>query len=134
MEMVHEAEVNYEVRLAAISDRSDSPQLAVEYVDGLRPCYEWEGMSDCPESEALFAEKYQAAHPAGPFSGYLPLLAAHRWLCVAEVFDTELRPNDATRVRNSSQKWLQIAVQSPLRLVRVAAEQLSRRGRCHSPA
>jgi hypothetical protein len=40
-------------------------RLAVAYVKRLRPCYEWEGYSGCPEREALFADEYQTAHPKG---------------------------------------------------------------------
>ena len=87
-EMIQSAQVNYERRLAAVSDDSRAPQLAVAYIDGLRPCYEWEGFHHCPEREAEFADEYLAANPDGPFSTSLPLLAAHRRLCAAEAYRT----------------------------------------------
>jgi len=46
--MIRTSQVNYERRLAAVSDDPRAPQLAVTYVDSLRPCYEWEGYHDCP--------------------------------------------------------------------------------------
>src|SRR6185295_7214700 len=95
--MVLEAQVTYERKLAAISNEPVAAALAVAYVKDLRPCYEWEGFHDCPEREARFADEYQASHPGGPFSGYLPLLAAHRWLCTAEAYEYEKRPSDAER-------------------------------------
>jgi hypothetical protein len=39
---------------------------------------------DCPEHEAKFAEQHLAKNPDGPFSAFLPLLIANRWLCAAE--------------------------------------------------
>ena len=98
-DMIQSAQVNYERRLVAVSDDPRAPQLAVAYVDGLRPCYEWEGFHHCPEREAEFADEYQAANPDGPFSAYLPLLAAHRWLCTAEAYNYEQAPEDAERSR-----------------------------------
>ena len=71
-EMIQSAQVNYERRLVAVSDDPRAQELAVAYVDGLRPCYEWEGFHHCPEREAEFADQYQAANPDGPFSAYLP--------------------------------------------------------------
>jgi len=131
LRMVYDAWVNYERRLAAVSEDPGASQLAREYVDALRPCYEWEGNSDCPEHEALFADEYQAAHPGGPFSAYLPLLSAHRWLCAAEGFDYERSPDDAARSRQLYQERLAVALRSQVLLIRTASERLSSRGRCH---
>jgi hypothetical protein len=76
LEMVYEARIGYERRLIAAAMTPAADALAVAYVTDLAPCYEWEGYHDCPEREATFAASYQAAHPAGPFSQYLPLLEA----------------------------------------------------------
>ena len=130
LRMVYDAWVNYERRLAAVSDDPRASELAREYVDGLRPCYEWEGNSSCPEHEALFADEYQTAHPVGPFSAYLPLLSAHRWLCAAEGFEYEQRPDDVARSRRLYQERLAVALRSQVLLVRTASERLSIRGRC----
>jgi len=131
-EMIQSAQVNYERRLVAVSDDPRAPQLAVAYVDGLRPCYEWEGFHHCPEREAQFADEYQAANPDGPFSAYLPLLAAHRWLCTAEAYDYEQAPEDAERSRREYKQRLSIAQESGVLLIRAAAERLGVRGRCRS--
>jgi hypothetical protein len=131
-DMVHTALVGYEARLVALSDNPRAPALAAAYVDRLRPCYEWEGMHDCPEREARFARQYRAANPRGPFSDYLPLLEAHRWLCAAEGYDFEGQPQEAARSRRESNTALTIARKSALPLVRLAAAELAARGRCQA--
>jgi hypothetical protein len=128
--MVHAAQVSYERRLAAISDDPSASALAVAYVKDLRPCYEWEGFHDCPEREARFADEYLAAHATGPFSAYLPLLAAHRWLCTAEAYEYESRPTDAETSRRLYRERLLIAQASRVLFVRRAAESLAARGKC----
>jgi hypothetical protein len=131
-DMVQTAQVNYERRLAAVSDDPRAPAFAAAYVDSLRPCYEWEGFHDCPEREAEFADEYQAAHPGGPFGTYLPLLAAHRWLCAAEGYDYEKDPTEAARSRRNYQQRVSTAQKSRVLLIRTAAERLAARGRCHA--
>jgi hypothetical protein len=130
LRLVNSARVSYERRLAAIADDPVAPNLAAKYVARLRPCYEWEGYHDCPEREALFADEYQAADPNGPFSAYLPLLSAHRWLCAAEAFDYEKRPDDSARSRRMYDERIAAALRSPVLLIRTAAERLSVRQRC----
>ena len=131
LEMVYTAWVRYEGKLVAVSDDPRAPALAAAYVDSLRPCYEWEGFHDCPEREATFAAEYQAAHPGGPFSDYLPLLVAHRWLCTAEAYEYEKRPEFAARGRRAYERTISIARQSKALLVRQAAEGLKERDRCY---
>jgi hypothetical protein len=131
--MVYTALVAYERRLAAVSGDPRAPALAAAYVESLHPCYEWEGYHDCPEREAVFAVEYQAAHPNGPFSQYLPLLAAHRWLCAAEGYDYEKQPDEAARSRKAYEEALAVAKRSTSVLIRSAAEGLAARGRCNSP-
>jgi len=130
LDMVYFAHVRYERRLIAISDDPRAQSLAGAYVDSLRPCYEWEGFHDCPEREAMFATEYQVANPGGPFREYLPLLAAHRWLCTAEGYEYEKRPQDAARSRQAHEQGISTARQSATVLVRRAAEELTTRGRC----
>jgi hypothetical protein len=132
MRMVHSAWVHYERLLAAASSAPDASALAASYVDRLRPCYEWEGYHDCREREAVFADEHRANHPGGPFSHLLPLLSAHRWLCTAEVFDYERRPKEAARSRGMFVQRIAAARASGGAMIRVAAERLSARGRCHS--
>ena len=129
-DIVRSASVDYERRLVALSDDPRAPALAAAYVDRLRPCYEWEGMHDCPEREARFARQYRAANPRGPFSDFLPLLEAHRWLCAAEGYDFEGEAQEAARSRRESTAALAIARKSALPLVRIAAAELAARGRC----
>jgi hypothetical protein len=100
------------------------------YVTDLRPCYEWEGGSDCPEREAVFAAGYQAAHPSGPFSQYLPLLEAHRWLCAAEGYESEKAPAEAERTRRAYEQALSVASHSASELIRTAAVEQKTRARC----
>jgi hypothetical protein len=131
--MVHAAQVSYETRLAAVSEDSRAPALAASYVTRLRPCYEWEGLSGCPEREAQFADQYQAANPNSPFRDYLSLLAAHRRLCAAEGFDEERKPVDADHSRRLYQERLAVARRSSVFLIRTAADRLAARGRCFPP-
>jgi hypothetical protein len=128
--MVYTAWVAYERRLAAVSPDPRAPALAKEYVDRLRPCYEWEGFHGCPEREAIFATDYQTANPGGPFREYLPLLAAHRWLCAAEAYDYEKQPENAIRSRRAYETMVSTARQSKTLLIRLAAERLAERNRC----
>ncbi len=138
LEMIklHDVQVSYERRLVAVTpgiNDAAAASLAAAYVDDLLPCYEWEGYHDCPEREALFADRYQAAHPGGPFSQYLPLLSAHRWLCVAEAYESEKRPADAARSRAAYEERVKTARASPGLLIRTAADRLASRARCFSP-
>jgi hypothetical protein len=131
--MVYSAQLSYESRLAAHSDDPRASGLAQSYVTKLGPCYEWEGFHDCPEREAEFADKYQADNPGGPFSAYLPLLSAHRWLCAAEAYGYENSPVDAARSRSLYEQRLAVARQSTVLLIRAAAERLAERGQCLAP-
>jgi hypothetical protein len=130
-QMLHATRVGYERLLVAFADDAASRALAVEYVDRLRPCYEWEGYHDCPEHEASFATEYLAANPTGSFGDYLPLLAAHRWLCTAEAYDYEKRPVDAARSKRAYESLIVTARRSRALLIRLSADALVARGRCH---
>ena len=130
--MVYTAWVGYERKLAAVSGDPKAPALAAAYVDRLRPCYEWEGFHDCPEREAIFAADYQTANPGGPFSDYLPLLAAHLWLCAAEAYEYEKQPEGAARSRRAYETMVSTARQSKTLLIRLAAERLAERNSCFS--
>jgi len=131
MTMVYAAREGYEGKLVAASTASGVEQRAQEYVDTLKPCYEWEGFHDCPEREAIFAERYLADHPDAPFADLLRLLAAHRWLCVAEAYAYQQQPGSAEHARHEYQRALARAVQVELPLMRVAAEELKSSGRCY---
>ena len=128
--MVYASQVGYERLLAASTTDPRGPALAAAYVGALRPCYEWEGYHDCPEAEAVFADRYQATHPDGPFKDFLPLLAAHRWLCAADAYDYEKKPEDERRARALYVKGIDAARKSASLLVRAGAEGLVSRGTC----
>ena len=131
MTMVYAAREGYERKLVAASTRSGVEQLAQEYVDTLRPCYEWEGFHECPEREAIFAERYLIDHPDTAFAGFLRVLAAHRWLCAAEAYQYARQPGSAEHARHEYQRALAIAVKVESPLMRVAADELQSSGRCY---
>jgi len=137
VELAAHARWMYAQRLFAIA-AGDVASEAAQYATALKPCYEWEGFHDCPEAEAVFAERYLAAHPSSPFASYLPLLAAHRWLCAAEGYEYELGstvPASKTgaglvRARQAYVKDLAAARASRDPLIRFAADTLDERGAC----
>jgi hypothetical protein len=131
MGMLLDASVDYERRLASMSTSPEAAVLAESYVNQLRPCYEWEGSSECPKREAEFAATYRKENPAGAFSQYLPLLEAHRWLCTAEGYLRENKPEEAEESRARYQRALLTANGSTSVLVRTAALELSARNSCN---
>ena len=133
MRMVSAAREGYEAKLAASSATAGAPRLAQEYVDALRPCYEWEGFHDCSEREALFAEQHLRDRPDTPFRDLLRVLAAHRWLCTAEGYEYEQNPTQALRARHAYDEALKIAtVDSRSTLMTAAASELKASGRCYA--
>jgi hypothetical protein len=131
--VVQEARTRYAARLVGVGG-DEAGALAAAYVDALEPCYEWEGFHDCPEREAVFADAYQAAHADGPFRHYLPLLSAHRWVCAAEGYDHEKKPDQASRSRQQYRDRLAVALRSDSALIRAAARQLETRAACRAPS
>jgi hypothetical protein len=135
-DMVRAARLGYEGRLQAMA-RSDASAAARAYVGALKPCYEWEGFHDCPEREALFAERYHAEYPQSPFVDFLPLLAAHRWICAAEAYQYEERSGvpgskgvGLAQARQRFESNLAVALTSRDPLVRFAAAALQRTPGC----
>ncbi|MBI4892123.1 MAG: hypothetical protein HY821_15965 [Acidobacteria bacterium] len=131
--MVAEARYRYGRRLAAVSASPQAPALASAYVEALQPCYEWEGLPDCPQREALFALNYRQSHPNSPFHDYLLLLEAHRWLCAAEAFSSAGQAGAAQTARQSSQAAAAAAQESKSHLLRTAAARLNERSACLPP-
>ena len=130
MLMVYAAREGYEAKLVAAAPVAQAPRLAQQYVDTLRPCYEWEGFHDCPEREARFAEQHLRDRPDTPFRDLLRVLAAHRWLCAAEGYEHEQKPADALRARRAYEEALKIAtVDSRSALMTTAANELKASGR-----
>jgi hypothetical protein len=132
MKMLYAAREGYEAKLVAAVPGTGVERLAQRYVDDLRPCYEWEGFHDCPEREARFAEQYLVSNPTTPFRDFLPLLAAHRWICAAEGYELEDRPQDAARARAAAAAPLATALKASSLLIRTAAQELQARARCHA--
>jgi hypothetical protein len=128
--MVHRAWLAYQHHLAAFGGGAGSNALAREYVEGLRPCYEWEGYHDCPEREAEYAEAYLASTPEAPFAPALPLLAAHRWLCAAEGYAYEHDAAGERSARAGYERMLTAARKSRDAMIRAAADALAVRGTC----
>ena len=131
MRMLYSAREGYERKLVA-AGAVRTERLAQQYVDDLRPCYEWEGFHECPENEARFAEEHIAKNPNSPFAEFLQLLTAHRWLCAAEGYEREERPQDADRARQAAATPLATALNARSLLIRTAAQELKARGRCHA--
>jgi hypothetical protein len=132
MRMVDAARDGYEGKLAAAAPVMGASRLARQYVDALRPCYEWEGFHDCPEREAIFAEQYLRQRPDTPFRDVLRVLAAHRWLCAAEGYEHERKPADALRARRAYEEALTVATNSRSPLMAAAASELKASGRCYA--
>jgi hypothetical protein len=128
--MVYSAREDYERRLVAAASTTGVDRLAQRYVDELRPCYESEGLHDCPEAEAKFAEQYLKKNPDGPFNDFLPLLIAHRWLCAAAGYQAEEKPQDAARARRAASAPLATALKAKSLLIRTAAQELRARNAC----
>ena len=133
MRMVYAAREAYEGKLVAAAAVAGATGLAQQYVDALRPCYEWEGFHDCPEREALFAEEHLRDRPGTPFRDFLRVLAAHRWLCTAEAYQYEQKPTEALRARRAYEEALKMAA-ADLRsaLMAAAASELIASGRCYA--
>ena len=132
MTMVYAAREGYERKIVAASELGGVEALAQEYVDRLRPCYEWEGFHDCPEREASFADEYLRQHPDAPFRDFLRLLAAHRWLCTAEGYDHARRPAGAERARREYERAVTRAGETRSAMIEVAVNELRVTNRCYA--
>lgn len=130
MDRVRTAYVEYERRLIASTSDRRAVALAVDYVDALGPCYEWEGFSECPANEAQFADAYINQHVDSPLNQYLPLLAAHRWLCAAELFEFENKPEEVQRAKQRYAIRIAQATKSRSVVIRMAAERLAAKPTC----
>lgn len=61
-------------------------------------CYEWEGMAECPQREAIFAETYLHTFPDTRLKPYLLLFLMHRYRAITECRDVI----DAPAVRKTA--------------------------------
>ncbi len=137
LHMLHARRQQYQRVLYSIAASPKADEQAKDYVRRLNPPYEWEGFPDSPEREARFAESYLAAEPDSPFRHYLPLLAAHCWLCAAEAYDFQGGRDGEQKAASSREAYkrnLAAAQVSAEPLIRAAAQALEAIGRCYPPA
>ena len=114
------------------SDDSDVwiAEEAADLVGGMRPCYEWEGFSDCPLREAEFAVFWMGHQPRSAFIAFLPLFAGQRLLCAAEGFDYEEAPTKAAEARRRARLLLEQAAAGRDALFSYVAKQILAEPRC----
>lgn len=101
-----------------------------DFVEGMRPCYEWEGFSDCPLREAEFAEFWIRHHPHSSFAAFLPLFAGNRFLCAAEGFDHEKESAKAVDARRRATGYLTQAAGGKDPLFKLVASQMLADPKC----
>jgi hypothetical protein len=105
----------------------------VGFVEGLRPCYEWEGGSDCPQKEAEFAEYWLKWNDTGALRDFLPVFASHRWTCAAEALEFEKKPAQAASAHARAKALLTRGLRSKDPLMRYVARELEKDRRCIWP-
>jgi hypothetical protein len=131
LQMVDRAWVRFETIFFAAARADVTTGQVVTLIEALKPCYETEGFHECPVKDAMFADSVLVASPTGPFADYLPLYAAHRWLCAAEAYENEQKPADVARSMRLYRERLEVAAASRVLLFRTAAERLRERGICY---
>ena len=143
MKMVKDKREVYEALFFAVgssispSRRGDDDvwihEEVVGFVEGMRPCYEWEGGSWCPQKEAEFAEYWLKWNETGALRDFLPVFASHRWTCAAEALEGEKKLAQAASARARSQQLLAQGLRSQDPLMRYVARELQKDGRCFTP-
>ncbi|MGB3340292.1 MAG: hypothetical protein WBB37_02285 [bacterium] len=73
---------------------ADIESLAAEYAANAKLFYEWEGMTENPFKEGMYAEEYLNADLASPLRPFLVLFIAHRYRCAYECI-----------IANNETKW-----------------------------
>ena len=76
-----------------------APRLAQQYVDALRPCYEWGRDSTLSGARSAFADSICAIVQKLRFVTCLRVLAAHRWLCALTRTNNEQKPPSSSAGR-----------------------------------
>jgi hypothetical protein len=64
---------------------------AADFVNKIELCYEWEGFSDCPISEAKDATEILLKNPKTPAKPYILLYVNYRYLHALRALDYELK-------------------------------------------
>ena len=137
IKLVWEKRLHYERLFNAVSVRGGLrddelwvAEEAVDFVEGMRPCYEWEGFSECPWREAEFADVWLRLHPRSRFAAYLPLFAGNRWICAADGFDLEKESAKAADARRRATDRLTQAAAGKDPLFALVAKQMLADPRC----
>lgn len=138
MSMVWDKRRHYERLFAAVgvpyyATASDERVLAEEvadFIQGMRPCYEWEGSYECPLREAEFAEHWMRHFPNSGFAAYLPLFAGNRLLCAAVSYDAGKESARAADARRRATAHLKRAADGKDPLFRLAARQMLADSKC----
>lgn len=119
--------------IVALIDVDDIESLAAEYAANAKLFYEWEGMSDGPFEEGMYAEEYLNAHIDTPFKPYLYIFIAHRYCSAHEciVKNDETKWKKYTSLRCSY--YLKAAKNCPNLLVNLTAEDMDRESFLYIP-
>ena len=135
--MVWQKRAHYERLFNAVSRRPDADDAelwvaeeVVDFVNGMRPCYEWEGFSECPWREAEFADLWLRLHPHAAFADFLPLFSGNRWICAADGFDLEKEAAKAADARKRATERLTVAAAGNDALFALVATQMLADPRC----
>lgn len=104
---------------------------AADLVQGMRPCYEWEGSADCPAREAEFAEFWMKREGTRDrMAPFLTLFAGHRWICAADGYEYDRKPALAATARERSSRLLKQVAAGSDALFRYVAERLLAAPKC----
>jgi hypothetical protein len=128
---VYRKYVGLERALFCLFDRSDSLQLADEYLKRARLLDEWEGFADSALSEAIAADAFLADHPGSPLAPYAQLFSGHRKLCAVSGLDGLDPASDRARgIAREAESQLVLARDAGHPLIRIVAAHLLSSGKC----
>jgi hypothetical protein len=128
---VYRKYVGLERALFCLFDRSDSLQLADEYLKRARLFYEWEGFADSPLAEAVAADAFLADHPVSPLAPYAQLFSGHRKLCAVSGLDGLDPASDRARgIAREADTQLALARDAGHPLIRIVAAHLLSSRKC----
>ncbi|MBP7866721.1 MAG: hypothetical protein KA419_12315 [Acidobacteria bacterium] len=99
-------------------------EAAAAYATKATLFYEWEGMSDGPLDEALFAEQWLEKTPGTPLRAYLLLFLLHRWRSGIEALEAEKAPERVPALRKKYGERLAELMKCEDPLIRWIAEDI----------
>ncbi len=70
-------------------------------------CFEWQGVSKCPERETDLYEKYANEHPQSPKAAEALYNAAYRQSALVEIYKTEENPGKSSQARDRALRLAQ---------------------------